>query len=413
MEAARSLEVVRPMSLAMPELDLEMATARFEALRAFIKENMRPGIDYGVIPGTGKRKILLPGGKEEEVPMWTLLKPGAEKLCTFFGLTKELVILEEELDWTGKDHEGEPFFYCHYKIRLSRNGYLIAEADGSANSWESKHRYRIGEYKCPACHQATLRRSKEERGGGWYCWTRIGGCGEQFAKGTQSIESQDVGIRKNPDPADLVNTLQKVCYKRALIASTLVAVNASEYFNQDLDDLLSKEPNKGSSTSDNASSNKTSLQGPQRSSAKQDQVSHGQSQDPSGKGNNQSQGEDGLRPMTIPEVVEACKTNKFIPAFPIPLITTKKVAIGEWVNRYCEGEFTHVVFELVPDMEKATGVTQARISKKFEEAGFKVIFQEPGTAKQVPTQEEAIIPPPEQVQSKTANNTGGQSKSFF
>jgi len=235
MNEPRELEIVEK-SLSLPEMDIATAVERFKMLGQFVKEIMRPGTDYGVIPGTGKRKIMLPGG-EVEVPMWTLLKPGAEKLCTFFGLTKEEQILAREMDWTGKDHGGEAFFYFHYLIRLSRNGRLVAEADGSANSWETKHRYRQGEYKCPKCHQEAIRRNKEEKGGGWYCWSKLGGCGTQFLKGSAEIEKQDVGKKKNPDPADLVNTIQKMACKRALVATTLVAVNASEYFNQDIEDL--------------------------------------------------------------------------------------------------------------------------------------------------------------------------------
>jgi len=209
-------------SLAMPEMDVETAVERFKQLGQFVKTIMRPGTDYGVIPGT---------------PKPTLLKPGAEKLSTFFGLTKEEQILSQEMDWTGQNNGGEPFFYFHYLIRLSRNGRLVAEADGSANSWESKHRYRQGEYKCPACGKETIRKSKEDKGGGWYCWSKLGGCGKQWPKGDKTIEGQDVGKKKNPDPADLVNTIQKMAYKRALVAATLVAVNASEYFTQDIEDL--------------------------------------------------------------------------------------------------------------------------------------------------------------------------------
>ena len=39
-----------------------------------------------------------------------------------------------------------------------------------------------------------------------------------------------------PDAADLVNTIQKMAQKRALIAATLIAVSASEFFTQDVED---------------------------------------------------------------------------------------------------------------------------------------------------------------------------------
>jgi hypothetical protein len=228
-ESIQELQVYREQSqsIAMPEMDLETAVERFKQLGQFVKTIMRPDTDFGIIPGT---------------PKPTLLKPGAEKLCTFFGLTKEEVILDKVMDWTGKDHGGEPFFYFHYQIVLSRNSRLVAEADGSANSWETKHRYRQGEYKCPKCGKETIRRGKADKGGGYYCWSKLGGCGTTFKAGDAAIEGQDVGKKKNPDPADLVNTIQKMAYKRALVAATLVAVNASEYFTQDIEDLPGFSP---------------------------------------------------------------------------------------------------------------------------------------------------------------------------
>ena len=40
----------------------------------------------------------------------------------------------------------------------------------------------------------------------------------------------------NPDIADVVNTIQKMAQKRALVAATLIATSASEFFTQDVED---------------------------------------------------------------------------------------------------------------------------------------------------------------------------------
>ena len=40
----------------------------------------------------------------------------------------------------------------------------------------------------------------------------------------------------NPDAADVVNTIQKMAQKRALVAATLIATSASEFFTQDVED---------------------------------------------------------------------------------------------------------------------------------------------------------------------------------
>jgi hypothetical protein len=56
--------------------------------------------------------------------------------------------------------------------------------------------------------------------------TRTGRNGRQY----------QVYIVKNPDPADVVNTIDKMAQKRALVAAVLIAVNASELFTQDVED---------------------------------------------------------------------------------------------------------------------------------------------------------------------------------
>jgi hypothetical protein len=142
--------------------------------------------------------------------------------------------------------------------------------------------------------------------------------------------------------------------------------------------------------------------------------SEGATSESSAEATSQSQEEEvqNPKPMTIPEVIETCQAQTFIPAFPVPLVTTKGVAIGEWVDRKSDIDGIQVFFEMVPAMTETTGLTQGRISKSFKAAGYKVIFQEPGSMKQALAQEEAVIPPPEQVQSQASNNNGGKSKSL-
>lgn len=212
-------------SLVMPVMNLAIAKERRTQLVNFVSAIMVRDTDFGVIPGTDKP---------------TLLKPGAEKLTTFFGLSKRFEVIDREEDWTGAFKNNEPFFYYLYRCRLFRGDILIAEADGSCNSFEAKYRYRKSERLCPKCGKANIRKSKND--GGWYCWAKTGGCGETFKKGDQSIEAQQVGRVPNPDIADQVNTIQKMAQKRALIAATLLAVNASEFFTQDVEDLIDVDP---------------------------------------------------------------------------------------------------------------------------------------------------------------------------
>lgn len=222
----------------MPTMNLQDAVERFNLLGQFVSTIMKKDVDYGVIPGTNKP---------------TLLKPGAEKLTTFFGLVKEIELVEKEEDWTGERHGGEPFFYYWYRVALSKNGYRVAEADGSCNSWEGKYRFRQQDRACPKCKKETIRKSKQA---GWYCWAKIGGCGAQFKDGDPAIEKQDLGKVKNPNPADLVNTVQKMALKRALVAAALIGVNASEYFTQDVEDFAPMEmPHREESPPEQAKAN--------------------------------------------------------------------------------------------------------------------------------------------------------------
>jgi hypothetical protein len=118
---------------------------------------------------------------------------------------------------------------------------LVASADGSCNSWEKKYRYRQAERVCPDCKKATIIKGKTEYGGGWVCFTKKGGCGSRFDDGAQVIEGQQTGQTLNPDVAEQVNTILKMAQKRALIAATLIATGASDYFTQDMEDFIQGE----------------------------------------------------------------------------------------------------------------------------------------------------------------------------
>ena len=61
-------------SVSLPAMSMEVALARRSAIVEFTRRIMVKELDFGEIPGTNKP---------------TLLKPGAEKLCNFFGLEPE------------------------------------------------------------------------------------------------------------------------------------------------------------------------------------------------------------------------------------------------------------------------------------------------------------------------------------
>lgn len=131
--------------------------------------------DFGIIPGTKKK---------------TLLKPGAEKLLRLFKLGARFELVDRIID---HDKNFAMFTYKCVVYSLA-NSKIIAECDGSVNSQEKKYATKT-----------------EWRDG-----------------------KKDVIV--NPI-YEILNTLQKMAQKRALLAATIIATGASEYFTQDMHEL--------------------------------------------------------------------------------------------------------------------------------------------------------------------------------
>ena len=232
----------------MPALSVPQAVMRFNTLVEFVQTVMRDGVDFGTIPGT---------------PKPTLFKAGAEKLTTLFGLTVRFNIVEQVEDW----NSDEPFFYYWYRCSLLRGDRLIAEADGSCNSRESKYRWRwVSAQDVPAhldiaklvkrggtISEFTFAVEKAETGG------KYGKPLEHWQAFQSAVETGTARLIKrktnagkemdaweidstlyrvpNEDIASQVNTVQKMAQKRAFVAVTLIGVNASEFFTQDIEDI--------------------------------------------------------------------------------------------------------------------------------------------------------------------------------
>lgn len=179
----------------------------------------KAGQDYGVIPGTGDKP--------------TLLLPGMEKLMRALNLRAEYIPLSVVEDFD------KPKFMYRYECRMVEidSGRVVATANGSANSYESKWRWRNSDRICPHCGKATIIKGKAEYGGGWLCFAKKGGCGAKFSEGDATIEKQAVGRIENPDIFDQVNTIDKIAQKRALSSAIKGAANVSEFFTVDLEDF--------------------------------------------------------------------------------------------------------------------------------------------------------------------------------
>ena len=239
----------------MPAMSMEVALARRAAIVEFTRKIMVRDQDFGEIPGTSKP---------------ALLKPGAEKLCNFFGLEPEFTPVVDEIDWTGAQHAGETFCYVRYRCRLLRNGRILGVGEGSCNSWESRYRYRW--VSAESLPEDIDRTHLLKRGGrrtlcefdfaidradttGVYAkpaeyWQKFkeaitSGVARRVERDTRQGKAYawemdaDLTLYRipNPDVADLVNTIQKMAQKRSLVAATLIATSASEFFTQDIEDI--------------------------------------------------------------------------------------------------------------------------------------------------------------------------------
>jgi hypothetical protein len=212
-----------PRAIVMAEA-LKEDTEQRALLQAYVREHMREGTDYGVIPGTQKP---------------TLLKPGAEKLTDLFRCTPTFDLIEKVEEWDAG------LFHYTFRVRITSRdaGTVLAEGFGSANSREGRYRWRNAHRKCPECQKEAIFKSKyppredPSAAPGWYCHKKAGGCGANFSAGDERIESQTEGKVENDDIFTLVNTILKMAKKRALVDGAIALARCSDIFTQDVEDF--------------------------------------------------------------------------------------------------------------------------------------------------------------------------------
>lgn len=169
----------RPGSIPIDRATVDQLKEQRQILTEYVASQLRDKSDYGIIPGTTKP---------------CLYKPGAEKLRTLFNLTITLNREYREVDRDGNYAE-----FC-YKATVFKNDIVLAECEGSCNSGEKKYKTR-----------------KE--------WIYD----EQAKKKVPRVIDTPV--------CDILNTLQKMAQKRAFVGAVILAVGASDFFNQDFDDI--------------------------------------------------------------------------------------------------------------------------------------------------------------------------------
>ena len=206
-----------------PKMAVERAVNQVRIVQAVMKEVMQRDTHFGHIPGTPENKDVL-------------YQAGADTLCLAFGFTSEPEPVEiVELP------NGHREYKAKVKLVHRQTGGVVSFAEGSCSTMESKYRWRGARGKpCPKCKENAMKPARADWGGGYYCDSKSGGCGEKYKAGTQEAKALDAikieGRQENPDIADVYNTCLKMAQKRAYVAAVIRATGASDLFTQDLED---------------------------------------------------------------------------------------------------------------------------------------------------------------------------------
>lgn len=178
-------------------LTASQVKAQVNLIQDVMKKVMRDGEHFGRIPGCGDKP--------------TLLKAGAEKLCSTFRFAPKY----SEIPGCREDEK-----FISYKINCELihipTGAFVGAGVGTCNSQEKKYR-EMSVFE----NQAT----DEEKA--------IGKLVQKIAKSGKPYKAYIIP----QNPWDLQNTIYKMACKRALIAATLNATAASDIFTQDIEDM--------------------------------------------------------------------------------------------------------------------------------------------------------------------------------
>jgi hypothetical protein len=204
-------------------MDVQRVIHQTRAIQDVMRQVMKPGVHYGVIPGTEKRDA---NGVDISKP--SLWQPGADLLCVLFRL-------RPKYEETYVQSAG--FFSVRVRTNLIHipTGEVWGEGLGSANSRETRYLNQTKRRVCPNCGKATIFKSKDP-GGGWFCWRAKEGCGAQFPDNDPAM-SIDVAQVNDDKVHDLENTILKIACKRSKVGGVLTCTAASEIFTQDLEDM--------------------------------------------------------------------------------------------------------------------------------------------------------------------------------
>lgn len=177
-----------------------------------MRDVMKEGEHYGIIPGCGNKPALL--------------KPGAEKLMLTFRFSNDVDV--EIIEMANNHRE--------YRVKVTLfapNGQRLGTGIGSCSTMESKYRYRGGAIEItntpvPSSYWDIRKedpvKAQEMLGGKGFTAKKNDNGKWMVAKQGQKVEYDN--------PADHFNTCLKMAKKRGLVDAVLTSTAASDIFTQ-------------------------------------------------------------------------------------------------------------------------------------------------------------------------------------
>jgi hypothetical protein len=184
-----------------------------------MKEVMKEGEHYGIIPGCGDKPALL--------------KPGAEKLNLTFRMSPTYKV--ERIEMSGGHRE----YVVTCVLSSIGSNVVLGEGVGSCSTMEAKYRYRTGPKESTGKPVPKgywdARKSDPSK-----AQALLGGKGFSTMKddtGNWVISVQGEKV-EHDNPADYYNTILKMAKKRAHVDAVLTVTAASDIFTQDIEDFV-------------------------------------------------------------------------------------------------------------------------------------------------------------------------------
>lgn len=198
-----------PSTLTDPSETIADVRRQVDLIQSLVKDVMKPGVHFDVIPGTRRK---------------SLLQPGAQKLCLTFRLAPDQ-------DKTVETILDLPNGHREYRVRLVlmslHTGRVIAVGTGSCSTMEEKYRFRAENTgkEVPTDYWKTKNRDPLR------AQELLGG--PEFNAKKKDGRWMICHREEHDNPADYWNTCQKMAFKRAYVAAAIQATAAGDIFGED------------------------------------------------------------------------------------------------------------------------------------------------------------------------------------